>query len=110
MRRVALKHLAIMPDEYWLLTPAELGEMLVGAGWRDEQDWERAAWMVAHLMNIEGKVLPKGKKVTPDSLLGRKKKPKKPQNIEADFKELVRRQQMIDERMKTVEKGEHQSG
>lgn len=43
--------------------------MLAGAAWREGREWERAAWAVAHLLNVSGKALRRS--VTADELLGK---------------------------------------
>lgn len=75
-----------------MLTPAELGDMMLGAAKREEQRWEREAWTVAHLMNISGKVL--NQPITADSLLGRKNK-HEIIDPELKFDELWRRVEML---------------
>lgn len=94
MRQVALKYLSLTPDEYWRLTPVELGEMMSGAQWRRFQHWEVAAWATAHLINVSGKV--SKKQIKPDQLLGKRPKSRAVRSPENDFKELVRRQRVID--------------
>ena len=59
----------LTPGEYWRLTPAGLADMMAGSAAREEREWERAAWMTAHLLNIAGKSL--RREVTVDKLLGR---------------------------------------
>lgn len=70
MFAIANQTLLLAPGDYWRLTPAELSDMLVGAAGRTEREWERTAWMTAHLLNIAGKSLRQA--ATVDRLLGRK--------------------------------------
>ncbi len=86
---MALKLFPLRPWEYWRLTPAELGEMLVGSAARDEKEWERAAFIVSSLMNVSGKLLKKP--VTVDQLLGRKPKRHEIVDPGLKFDELWRR-------------------
>ena len=65
----------MLPKDFWALTPNELGVMLEGATWREEQEWERMAWAVAHMLNISGKSIKRP--VTGAKLLGRKTPPDK---------------------------------
>jgi len=92
--------LGITPDQYWKLTPAELGEMLEGYSWRQERVWDVAAWVTSHMINISGKTT--RKKITPDKLLGRKKQAMR--NVTYDdkvksFEEILRRQAQLDGRI-----------
>ena len=59
-----------MPWEFWPLTPYEISVLIAGAAHRDTREWERAAWMTAHFLNISGKSVRND--VTADELLGRK--------------------------------------
>ena len=85
-RAFAIRWLALQPEQYWRLTLVELHEMIQGAIWREGRQWERNAWIVAHLVNISGKSI-KGK-VTADSLLGKQKKVQDPH---VDFNEFWQR-------------------
>lgn len=62
--------LALRPGEYWLYTPAELSELLVGANKRNEEEWERAALVARTITNMAGKI--SKKTVTIDDVLCRK--------------------------------------
>lgn len=66
--------------------------MMAGATRREEAEWERTAWLAATIINISGKSVKQD--VTVDKLLGRKRAYRNPQ---ADFRELVRRQEAINE-------------
>lgn len=67
--------------------------MLDGVTWRRRQDWDLAAWVTAHMINISGKT--SKKKITPDDLLGRQKS-RKPRNVHAEAREILRRQRELD--------------
>jgi hypothetical protein len=57
------------------MTPAEFSLFVDAAREREEQQWERAAWMVHHMYGMQPRK--KGSKPpTVDKLLGRKKKPR----------------------------------
>ena len=43
--------------------------MAAGFNWRQDQQWQRAAWVVAHLLNVSGKTL--RTRITPKRLLKR---------------------------------------
>lgn len=69
--------------------------MLDGANWREEKEWERAAWVTSHLLNVSGKVMKK--RMTPDRLLGRKaRSPVTFEDKVLSFEEIIRRQREID--------------
>ena len=93
MRRFALRYLTITPDQYWLLTPVELSEMIEGAQWRRYQDWEIAAWVSSHIINMSGKV--SKKVVKANDLLGKNTMPKAPRDPASDIRELMARQEAI---------------
>lgn len=57
------------PTQVGAYTVAELIDMVDGFVWRDELEWERTAWAVAHLINISGKSTKS--RVTAKKLLGR---------------------------------------
>lgn len=86
-----LKALPWKPEDYWRATPSELADALRGAAHRDERDWERAAWLAAHLINVSGKSVKKN--VTPQQLLGRAKRARK--NPTRDWAEMVRRSRSL---------------
>ena len=67
--------------------------MVAGMTRREEAEWERTAWLAATIVNVAGKTVKKD--VTVDQLLGRKKAFSNPQ---VDFKELVARQEAINEK------------
>lgn len=69
---MAFRVLGIDRIGFWGATPAELGEMLAGASWREEQRWRRVAWETAHLVNVSGKTL--RRTITADELLGKPRK------------------------------------
>ena len=105
MRAIAIRTLDITPDQYWRLTPSELGEMFAGYSWKRDRQWDIAGWMTAHMVNMSGKVTKQ--KVTVDKLLGRRKA--MPMRTHDDrynaFEEIMRRQQELDEKKKLKEKG-----
>ena len=92
MRSEALRYLPLRPDEYWRLTISELSEMLEGVTHREELEWERTAWLATHIVNMAGKSVKKN--VSVHQLLNREK----PKNPEKDFKELMIRQKMLNDR------------
>jgi hypothetical protein len=97
MRAYAIRTLGVSPDQYWTLTPSELGEMFAGYSWRRDRQWDIAGWMTAHMINMAGKKT--RKKVTVDKLLGRKKQVMR--NLTHDdkvlgFQEIIRRQRILD--------------
>lgn len=65
--------------------------MMAGVTRREEAEWERTAWLASTIINIAGKTVKNP--VTVDQLLNRKKAYRNP---EADFKELMLRQEAID--------------
>jgi hypothetical protein len=50
---------------FWDLTPEELERIVLGWQRRQEDEWERMAWLAAHMLAPWSK-----KKLTPDKLLG----------------------------------------
>ena len=84
-----------------MLTPAELGEMLAGASWREEREWKRVAWQTAHGLNVSGKML--RRTVTADELLGRKRE-MVVKDPHAKFAELWRRKQEREKAQELAEK------
>lgn len=64
--------------------------MVAGVTRREENEWERTAWLATMVINISQKSVKKP--VTIDQLLNRKKAYRNPQ---ADFQELMRRQKAI---------------
>ena len=79
---------ALLPRDFWPLTPFEALALIEGGASREEREWERVAFLAANLMNIEGKSLKRP--VTADQLLGRKREVKVI-DPEAKFEELRRR-------------------
>ena len=88
---LAFGALALTPQEFYTLTPAELYEMVDGYEWRQERRLEEIALEVAHVVQPHTK-----KRITPASLLKRwKSKPDKPVTQKAkDFKHLWRKLQL----------------
>ena len=64
--------------------------MMAGVTRREENEWERTAWLAAMVINISQKTVKQP--VTVDQLLNRKKAYRNPQ---VDFEELMRRQKVI---------------
>lgn len=62
----------MLPDDFWVLTPGELADMVEAVvddeHRRDEDRYFLAAWTTAHLMNATGHYK---KPVTPNKLLGK---------------------------------------
>lgn len=82
----------MLPEQFWRLTPFEAKALVKGGAWRQESEWERAAFVAAHTINISGKTVKKD--VTPAMLLGRKEpfRPRDPVvEMEAKKAELLRR-------------------
>ena len=46
--------LGLLPWEFDRLTPQELTRLSRWAQWREDRQWELAAWMCANLMNASG--------------------------------------------------------
>lgn len=61
----------MLPDAFWQLTPFEVGCIVSGGAFRDEREWERAAFVAACTMNASGNMK---EPVTPAQLLGRKER------------------------------------
>ena len=59
---------AMMPEQFWSLSPFEAGCIVSGGAFRDEREWERAAFVAACTMNASGNLK---KPVTPAQLLGK---------------------------------------
>lgn len=72
---MAYECLGLLPFQFWMLTPAEFDKMMQGYSRREEREWERTAWLAAHIVNMSGKMTKKD--VTIDILLGRKPRKKK---------------------------------
>jgi hypothetical protein len=92
------------PGEFWPMTPREIADMARGAKWRDRREWERAAWVVAHVMSPHtGKKTPSMKKLLAflgpdeDAVVDRATKAtgpkdKTPEGIQAFIDEIARKQ------------------
>lgn len=96
-RAIAIRILGVTPDQYWKLTPSELGEMFAGYHWQRDRKWDMAGWITAHVLNVSGKTVKK--RVTADKLLGRKRQYMR--NLTHDDKvlglhEIIRRQKVLD--------------
>lgn len=61
----------LLPDQFWALTPFEAACLVNGGNHRHNDEWERAAFLAAQIINISGKSL--REPITPDQLLGRKR-------------------------------------
>ena len=62
----------ILPADFWPLTPFEAGCIVSGGSFRDEREWDRAAFVASWVVNVSGKSVKE--MVTPNKLLGRKDK------------------------------------
>ena len=69
------------PRAFWGMTLVEVAELLKAAERREEREWERAAWAVAHLLAPHSK-----QKIKPADLLGLPQRPRDPQ---ADLEAVV---------------------
>lgn len=69
MYRQVCKVAPILPDQFWTLSPFEAGCLVKGGAFREEQAWDRAAFISACAMNPHLK-----KPVTAAQLLGKKEK------------------------------------
>ena len=58
--------IGIKPTEFWTLTPREFEDLYAGYVARQEEEYERAAWMVHYILAAWMKDAPK-----PNELLGR---------------------------------------
>lgn len=74
------------PEEFWGLTPAEIGEMADGYEEKMNMQMQMLAWHAANLMNIH---LERRNMVTVDKLLGKEKKIMSKEDREAQFAELI---------------------
>lgn len=64
--RIACEDLGLTPQQFGALTPAEFAMLVRHAENRKREAWDRAAWIVAHVVNLWSK-----RRVTPAMLLGR---------------------------------------
>lgn len=86
LKRTAFGPLALMPQQFWEMTPGELKEVIEGYQLRNELEWRKIAQLAAWIVSPHLK-----KPVTADKLLGKNKQQKKttPEESRASLRELM---------------------